>query len=75
MELASIRARIAELGVRHAAVAHELGIHPTLLSTILNGHRTPPADFERRVTAALDRLERAERAAEQARQRVLGGAA
>ena len=32
---------------------------------------TPPADFERRVTAALDRLEKAERAADKARQRVL----
>ncbi len=71
MGLASIRARIAELGVRHADVAHELDIHPTLLSTILNGRRTPPADFARRVTAALNRLEKAERAADKARQKVL----
>ena len=49
------------------------------MSYILNDRRAPPADFERRVTAALDKLEKAERAADRARQKVLreagGGAA
>ena len=67
----SLRARIAELGVRHADVASQLGVHPSLLSAILNGRREPPEDFEARVTAALDTLEQAERAADTARQKVL----
>ena len=63
--------RIAELGVRKSDVAQQLGLDPTAFSAILNGRRTPPADFGPRVTAALDRLERAEQAADKARQRVL----
>ena len=46
-------------------------MNPTLFSRILRGLRPEPADFERRVTAALDRLEQAEQAAEKARQKVL----
>ena len=70
-----LRARIAELGVRHADVALQLGVHPSLLSAVLNGRRTPPEGFEAKVTAALNRLEKAERAADKARQRVLGASA
>ena len=36
-----------------------------------NTPQFPHADFERRVTAALDRLEQAEQAADKARQKVL----
>ena len=67
MRISGIRGRIAELGVRHADVARELGIDASAFSAVLNGRRTPPADFARRVTAALDRLERAEQAADKAR--------
>ena len=63
--------RIAELGVRKSDVAKQLGLDPTAFSAILNVRRTPPADFARRVTAALDRLEQAEQAADKARQKVL----
>ena len=76
--IAPLRGRIAELGVRKSDVAKQLGLDPTAFSAILNGRRTAPADFERRVTAALDRLEKAELAADTARQKVLreaGGAA
>ena len=52
-----------------------LGISQTKLNLILNEQRRPPAGFEAEATAALDRLERAEQAAAQARARVLGGAA
>ena len=68
---ARIRGRIAEVGVRKADLARELGIDASAFSAVLNGRRTRPADFARRVTAALDRLEKAERAADKARQRVL----
>ena len=67
-----IQGRIAEVGVRKADLARELGIDASAFSAVLNGRRTPPEGFEARVTAALDRLERAERAADTARQKVLG---
>ena len=70
-----IRGRMAEVGVSQMTLAVELGISVASLNLYLNGNRTPPADFERRVTAALDRLEKAEQAADKARQRVLGGVA
>ena len=67
-----IRGRMAEVGVSQMKLAVELGISVASLNLYLNGNRTPPADFERRVAAALDRLEQAEHAADKARQRVLG---
>lgn len=41
-----------------------VSMDPTLFSRILNGRRRPPADFAATVSAALDRLERADRARE-----------
>ncbi len=69
--LPKLRGRIAELGVRKGDVARELGMDQALFSRYLNGRQPSPADFERRVTAALDRLEQAEQAADKARQKVL----
>ncbi len=66
-----LRGRLAELGVTQQDLANAMGINPTLLNHILKGRRTPPADFERRATAALDRLGEAEQAADTARQKVL----
>ena len=66
-----LRARIAELGVRHGDVAHALGLHISQFSAYMNGRIPAPADFEANVTAALDRLEAAERAAQAAREKVL----
>ena len=68
-----LRARLATLGVRHVDVANHLGIHPSLLSAILNERRKLSADFEKRITAAVDLLEKAEKAAQEARRRVLAG--
>lgn len=68
-----VRARIAELGVRHSDVARVIGLHPTVLSVYLRGRRPAPADFERRAMEALDLIERAEQAADTARARVLSG--
>ena len=76
--------RIAEIGVVQADVAVYLGIHPTLLNAMLRGRRSMPEGFEERVHTALDRIEeeqrvareavqklRAEKAAAEARERVL----
>ena len=70
-----IRSRLAGLRLPQHTLAAMLGISQTKLNLILNEHRRPPAGFEAEATAALDRLERAERAAARARARVLGGAA
>ena len=71
----SARYRIAEIGVRQADLAMQLGMHESRLSALLNGRLKPPPDFVERVHAALDRLEAAERAADEARRRVLAGGA
>ena len=67
-----LKARIARLPHSQEQIALAAGFEPSLFSRILRGLRPEPADFARRVTAALDRLERAEQAADRARQRVLG---
>ena len=51
------------------------GIDRSLLSRYLRGLRKPPEGFEARLNATLDRLEAAERAANEARERVLAGGA
>ena len=57
--------------MRHGDVAAQLGMHPTALSQILNGLRPPPPDFFEKVNAALDKLEAAEKAGREAREKVL----
>ena len=66
-----LRGRLAELGVTQQDLADHLGINPTLLNHILKGRRPPPPDFFEKVNVALDRLERAEKAAQEAKERVL----
>ena len=66
-----IQRRISLSGLTREAVAVEAGIHPSVLSRVLRGLRPPPRDFESRVNAAIDRLVAAERAAQEARERVL----
>ena len=63
------------MGIRYVDLAEYLGIHPTLLSAYMNGRREPPEGFEARLNTTLDRLEAAERAATEARERVLAGGA
>ena len=65
------RGRIARLGIPQERVALEMGIDRSLFSRYLRGLRKPPDDFEARLNATLDRLEAAERAANEARERVL----
>ena len=67
----AIRTRIFQLGISQERVALAAGYDPTLFSRILNGIRPTPPGFEERVNATLDRLEAAEKAATEARERVL----
>ena len=69
------RGRIALLGIPQERVALEMGIDRSLFSRYLRGLRKPPEGFEARVNATLDRLEAAEKAATEARERVLAGGA
>ena len=66
-----IKARIFQLGISQERVALAAGYDPTLFSRILNEIRPTPPDFVERVNATLDKLEAAERAATEARERVL----
>lgn len=56
-----LRARIAALSVRHFDIAHQLRIHPSLLTAFLNERRALSSDFEKRITEAVDLLEEAKR--------------
>ena len=73
-ETQTIRSRLAALGLPQHALAARLGISQSTLNLIFNGYRRPPAGFDTRADAALDTLERAERAAAEARAQVLEGA-
>ena len=70
----TLKAEIVKRGLRQRDVASQVGIDPTALNVILNGHRPPPEGFEARLLSVLDLLERAEQAACEARQRVLAEA-
>ena len=67
----NLKTRITSFPLSQEQIALKAGYEPSLFSRILRGLRPEPADFERRVTAALDRLEQAEQAADTARQKVL----
>ena len=69
----AIRARLATLGLPQHALAAALGVSQATLSLWLNGYRQPPPEFEAEAGEALDLLEQAERAAAEARARVLSG--
>lgn len=66
---------MAEIGVTQQDVARQIRVSVTSLNLYLKGRRQAPSGFESRVLAALDLLERAEQAAEEARRRVLEEAA
>ena len=72
-EIARIRGRIAEIGIRQADLAYPMGMHETILNAILRGRRPMPPGFLERIHAKLDKLEAAEKAAQAARERVLAG--
>ena len=66
-----LRGRIAEVGVKRQDIALQMGISESLFSLYINGRRQPPENFEERVLAALDVLFEAQRAAQEAWDRVL----
>ena len=70
-----LRGRIAEAGIRRQDIAAQMGYSETMFSLFINGRRPTPEGFEERVLAVVDMLERAERAAQEARERVLAEAA
>ena len=66
MKVQHIRGCIAELGIRQADLAAQLGIHETLLNAILRGRRPMPEGMEARIHAALDQVEEEQRVAAEA---------
>ena len=69
--LQAIRARMVRLGLSERKFAKMLGISQPTFNARLNGYRRAPASFEEHCVEALDRWEEAERAAAEARARVL----
>ena len=70
-----IRGRLAGLRLTQHDLAAALGIGQSTLNGILNGRRAVPAAFEEQATEALDRLEHAELAAAEARDKAVAGPA
>ena len=65
--------RMSQFGFTQERVALVAGYDPTVFSRYLRGLRKPSPDFVERINATLSRLEAAERAAQEARERVLAG--
>ena len=66
-----IRGLILAAGVTQEQVAKSMGMDQTIFSRIMHGHRATPSDFKSRVRRALDRLQAAETAAQDARDKVM----
>ena len=71
MDSTELKCEIVRRGIRQQDVARQIGLNPSAFSLMLSGRRTPPTDFKSRVLTALDMLEQADQAAEEARWRVL----
>ena len=72
-DLHAIRARLVRLELSERKFAKLLGISQPTLNARLNGDRRVPAGFEAQCVEALDVWEQAERAATEARAKVLEG--
>ena len=68
-----LKLELVRRGLTQVAVARVLGIPITTFRDYIEGYRPLPDGFESRFRAALDLVERADRAAEEARSRVLAG--
>ena len=71
--LKRIRGRMAELGVTQERLTESLGLERSALSRLLRGSRPLSEEMEGRIWAKLDLLREADRAAEEARGRVMAG--
>lgn len=67
----SLKVELARRGLAQASVAEVLGLSATTLRSYIRGHRLLPDGFRERFHAALDLVERAERADEETRRKVL----
>ena len=66
-----LRQRVRSSAISQDRLARALGMDRSWLSRILSGKQRMPADFEERLNHALDALENAEAAAEEARRKVM----
>ncbi len=69
----SLKVELARRGLTQAPVAELLGVSPTTFRCYILGYRPLPPGFRKRFAAALDLVERAEQAADEARRKVLAG--
>lgn len=69
----SLKIELARRGLTQAPVAEVLGVSGTIFRSYLQGYRPLPAGFRKRFRAAMDLVERAEAAADEARRKVLAG--
>lgn len=67
----AIKSRMAAFGISQERLAISIGMERSALNRYLRGVRTFPQGFEARIHQALDVLEAAERAADEAREQVL----
>ena len=67
----TLRQRVNASGLTQQAIATAVGIDRSLLSRLLGGHRGVSEDLRERIEHAIDRLERAEQAASEARAKVM----
>ena len=69
----SLKVELARRGLNQAPVAEVLGLSAAMFRSYVQGRRPLPAGFRTRFDAALDLVERAEAAADEARRQVLAG--
>lgn len=69
----SLKVELARRGLNQAPVAEALGLSATTFRSYIQGYRPLPDGFRKRFCAAMDLVERAEAAAEEARREVLAG--
>ena len=73
MDSIHVRQRLLQLRRSQEWLAQQLSIHPSVLSRRLRGLRASDADLEARIDRVLNRETEAQRAASEARDRVLAG--
>ena len=70
-DIPAIKARLAYLGITQERLALALGLERSALTRYLRGARPMPEGLEASIHAKLDHMEASEKAAQEARERVL----